>query len=351
MKTESLAKSLGGKKIKCLACSHYCQILPGKTGICGVRQNINGQLKLLVYGRAIAAHIDPIEKKPLFHFLPGEPVFSIGTIGCNFGCDFCQNWDISQASKQIKKQTKEDQEAIVLGEIMEMGQDLPPARIVEYCKQQAVNIIAYTYNEPTIFFEYAFDTARLAASRGMKNAFVSNGYMSKEALEKIQPYLDGINVDLKSFSDDFYRQTCRAKLGPVLKNIERIYKMGIWIEVTTLLIPDKNSSKNELKKIAEFIVSVSPDIPWHVSAFYPTFKMTDVQPTSLDLLINAHDIGKKAGLNYIYTGNIPNSNYESTICPKCDNMVVERRGYSIGAVNLDKGKCAKCGLEIPGVWR
>ena len=346
-----LAEKLDQDKMKCLACSHYCQIMPGKTGICGVRQNIAGQLKLLVYGKAIAAHVDPIEKKPLFHFLPAKPVFSIGTVGCNFSCGFCQNWDISQASKRVKEEYKEDKQAVVLGELLEMGQDLPPEKIIEYCEQQGINIIAYTYNEPTIFFEYAFDTAKLATSRGMKNVFVSNGYMSIKALKKIQPYLDGINVDLKSFSEDFYRQTCRAKLAPVLENIKHIYKMGIWLEVTTLLIPDKNSSDDELAKIAEFIVSVSPDIPWHISAFHPDYKMTDADATSLDLLIKAHDIGKQAGLNYIYTGNIPNTDYENTICPKCQSVVIERIGYNINNVNLDSGRCSKCKHEIPGVWR
>lgn len=350
MPSKMLAEKKDQGRVRCKACNHYCVIMPGKTGICGVRQNVAGQLKLLVYSKAVAAHVDPIEKKPLFHFLPGEMIFSIGTIGCNFGCGFCQNWDISQASKRVKEEYAQNKQDVVLGEILEMGQDLPPAKIIEYCEEQGINLIAYTYNEPTVFFEYAYDTAKLASERGMKNVFVSNGYMSCEALEKIEPYLDGINVDLKSFSDDFYRKVCRARLKPVLENIKRIYKMGIWQEITTLLISGKNSSQDELKKIAEFIVSISPDIPWHISAFHPDFKMTDTDATSLDLLIQTHDIGKAQGLNYIYIGNIPNTEYENTICPKCNNVLIKRIGYNIDTVNLDKGRCVKCGQEIPGVW-
>lgn len=351
MPSKMLARKKDQGRAQCLACNHYCVIMPGKTGICGVRQNVAGQLKLLVYGKAIASHIDPIEKKPLFHFLPGEMIFSIGTIGCNFGCGFCQNWDISQASKRVKEEYTDNKQAVVLGEILDEGQDLSPNKIVEFCEEQGVNLIAYTYNEPTVFFEYAYDTAKLASERGMKNVFVSNGYMSGEALQKIEPYLDGINVDLKSFSEDFYKEICRARLGPVLENIKRIHEMGIWQEITTLLIPGKNSSTDELKKIAEFIVSISPDIPWHISAFHPDYQMTRGEPTSLDLLISAYNIGQEAGLNYVYIGNIPNTNYESTVCPNCKNVVIERKGYNIGVTNLGQGKCVKCGYEIAGVWK
>lgn len=342
-----LYKKKAKDMVECQACNWYCNIPEGLTGICGVRQNKEGDLYLLVYGKAIAAHIDPIEKKPLFHFLPGTEVFSIGTIGCNFRCLFCQNWDISQVTHLMKEEKNLD-----LGKITDMGQDLPPKKIVEYCVENKIPSIAYTYNEPAIFFEYAYDTAKLAHKEGIKNVFVSNGFESKEALKKIKPYLDAINIDLKGFKDDFYIKICGGKLQPVLDNIKRTYEMGIWLEVTTLVIPTKNDSDEELTQIAEFIASVSNEIPWHVTAFYPHYRMKDVEPTPPGTLERAYKIGKKAGLKYVYTGNIPGMKGENTECPNCEKEIITRWGLIEEKCDVDnKGKCKNCGHNIVGVWK
>ncbi|MFH0949027.1 MAG: AmmeMemoRadiSam system radical SAM enzyme [Candidatus Aenigmatarchaeota archaeon] len=326
------------KSSRCLACSHYCIINKGKTGICSVRKNVNGKLFLLVYGRAIAVNIDPIEKKPLFHFMPGSNIFSIGTIGCNFACSFCQNWDISQASKEIGK------------DITKLGKRLEPEKIVNICLERGIPAIAYTYNEPAIFFEYAYDTAKLAHKHGIKNVFVSNGYESKEAIKKIKPYLDAINIDLKSFSNDFYTKICKAQMQPVLDGIKRMHDAKIWLEITTLVIPGKNDSNEELKKSAEFIAGIDKSIPWHVSRFFPHFKMSDIKPTPAETLERAYEIGKAAGLKYVYIGNMPDKEYESTYCPECNSTVIERSGFIIGKINMKNGKCKKCGCKIEGVW-
>lgn len=244
----------------------------------------------MVYGKAVALHVDPIEKKPLYHFMPGTEVLSFGTVGCNFRCDFCQNWDISQVSKPPTSQI--------------FGQDLPPKKIVEIAKKEKIPSIAYTYNEPAIFFEYAYDTAKLAHKTGIKNVYVSNGYESAEAREKIAPLLDAINIDLKSFDEKFYQKYCGARLQPVLENITQLHTFGVHLEITTLIIPGKNDSKNNLEKIAKFIAKVDKNIPWHISRFFPAYKMTDVPVTPIDTLQKAQKLGKKAGLKYVYIGNI-----------------------------------------------
>lgn len=345
-------------KVQCTACSWYCKIPKGQTGICGVRQNEDGNLYLLVYGKAIASNLDNIEKKPLYHFLPGTKIFSIGTVGCNFRCKFCQNWDISQVPALIRKEFQEKKQQMVqLGEITQRGQDLPPEKIVQYCVENDIPSIAYTYNEPAIFFEYAYDTAKMAHKEGIRNVFVSNGFESEEALKKIRPYLDAINIDLKSFNKEFYRDICGGKLEPVLENIKRVYKMGIWLEVTTLLIPGKNDSKKELTDIAEFIKSISPEIPWHVTAFYPQYLMKNLSPTPPGTLEKAYDIGKKAGLKFVYTGNIPGLKGDNTLCPKCGEMLISRHSLSCNECNINvindsgKGSCPACGELIPGVWK
>jgi len=346
MKLALMQKQLKSKTVKCLACSHYCIIQNNSTGLCGIRKNINGKLYLLVYGKAAAVNIDPVEKKPLYHFLPGSKIFSFGTLGCDFGCLFCQNWDISQPTREIRFDENRDK---ILEKLLENCQDLKPKQIVEYCKKQSLPSIAYTYNEPAVFFEYAYDTAKLAKKHGIKNVFVSNGYESKESLKKIKKYLDAANIDLKSFSEEFYLSICKARLEPVLKNIESFHKLGIWTEVTTLIIPTKNDSEKELTQIAEFLASVSKAIPWHVTAFHPDYKMLDVPPTPLSTLLKAYKIGKKAGLKYVYVGNVMAGKYENTYCPKCNSLSIERHGFFKIKNNLDKGKC-KCGYELEGVW-
>jgi len=276
-----------GKGVRCLACAHKCVIGEGKTGICGVRKNVNGKLQLLVYGKVVSMNVDPIEKKPLYKFLSGSKAFSIGTVGCNFKCDFCQNFDISQASKQ--------------GNIF--GKDISPKEIVESAIETGCKSIAYTYNEPAIFIEFVKDVAVIARQRGLKNILVTNGYFSKESFDFIFKEIDAMNVDLKSFSDDFYKRVCGARLEPVLETIRRASDAGIHVEVTTLLIPGENNSDEELEKIAKFISSVDNEIVWHISRFFPMYKMQDKVATSIEDLQRAEKIGKKY-LKHVYLGNV-----------------------------------------------
>ncbi|MBI5221928.1 MAG: AmmeMemoRadiSam system radical SAM enzyme [Candidatus Magasanikbacteria bacterium] len=292
MRQAVLYRKLDGNKVRCLACAHYCVIQNGKTGICGVRKNVEGELQFLVYGRPAAIHVDPIEKKPLYHFMPGTEILSLGTFGCNFRCGFCQNYDISQHKLQVTS-----------FKLRESG-DWLPERIVSYAVGHQIPSIAYTYNEPTVFVEYAHDIMVLAKEKGIRNVFVSNGYESKETLDYIGPYLDAINIDLKSFSNEFYQKNCGAKLQPVLDTIKRVYQMKIWQEITTLVIPGENDSEEELKQIADFIVSVDSGIPWHLSRFHPDYKMVDKDITDYKSLARAKEIGLKAGLKYVYIGNV-----------------------------------------------
>ena len=277
--------------MRCLACAHYCQIAPDGFGICGTRQNQNGKLVSRVYGHVAAIHVDPIEKKPLYHFMPGSEILSIGTLGCNFRCPWCQNWDISQATKQRNKPKN-------------WGQKISPEEIVELAKKYKTPAVAYTYNEPAIFIEFAHDTAKLAHRIGLKNVFVTNGFLSKESFEYIKPYLDAANVDLKSMDDKFYQKFCGARLQPVLDTIRRFHDAKIHIEITTLIIPEVNDSDANLKKIAKFIADTNKNIPWHISRFFPAYKMNDTPPTSLKSLNRAAAIGQQAGLEHIYIGNI-----------------------------------------------
>jgi pyruvate formate lyase activating enzyme len=301
-----------------------------------VRENRGGTLYSVVYDRVIAAHVDPIEKKPLFHFLPGTTSFSIATVGCNFHCRFCQNWDISQMPK--------DNRGMIL------GKKVTPEQIVRRAVRTRCASIAYTYTEPTIFFELAYDTAKLATTQGLKNIFVTNGYMTADALTMIAPYLHAANVDLEGFNDTRHRHTCGAKIQSVLDTIRLLKARGIWVEVTTLVIPGHNDSDDELHQIAQFIVSVDADMPWHVSAFFPAYKMLDVEPTHQETLARAWQIGKATGLHYVYCGNLPDTTHESTICYQCGRSLIERTGFHIGQIALQDGHCPGCQTDIAGVW-
>ena len=294
MKEALLYEKLEKGNVKCNACNHHCVILDGKRGICGVRENQNGKLYSLVYGKIIAEHIDPIEKKPLYHFLPGTFSLSIASVGCNFRCLHCQNAEISQFSKQVTSNS-----------IQKLGENKTPEQIVQDTIDNKCPSISYTYTEPTIFVEFALDCMKLAKNKGLKNVWVSNGYMSKETLDLVGPYLDATNIDLKAFTEEFYRDVCGARLQPVLENLIEIKKRGIHLEITTLIIPGKNDSKKELKGIAEFIKKeLGADIPWHVSRFFPYFKMMDIPPTPVEKILQAVEIGKEAGLKYVHAGNI-----------------------------------------------
>jgi pyruvate formate lyase activating enzyme len=281
-------KQLDNSAVQCFLCSHNCRIAEGKYGICSQRHNINGRLYTYAYGDVVAAHIDPIEKKPLYHFLPGSKAFSIASAGCNFKCGFCQNWQISQAAHEGYVE----------------GKPFKPEEVVEAAVRSGCSSIAYTYTEPTIFFEYSYDIAKLAKAKGLANIYVTNGYMSKDALDVIGPYLDAANIDLKSFSDNFYKDVCKARLQPVLDTIRRMKALGIWIEITTLIVPGLNDSEDELRQLAGFIAEIGIDIPWHVSRFHPDYNYLDYKPTPISTLKKAKDIGSMCGLMSIYMGNV-----------------------------------------------
>ena len=289
----------------------------------------------LVYDKVIAQNIDPIEKKPLFHFLPGSTSYSIATPGCNFRCKHCQNADISQLPN--------DRRGLVLGE------GITPGAIVDAAIRYQCSSISYTYTEPTIYFELAYDTAKLASKAGIKNVFVTNGYITPEALNVIRPYLHAANIDLKGYTDAFYKNICGARLQPVLDAIRLYKELGIWIEITTLVIPGHNDSDEQLSGIATFIRSVGEDIPWHVSRFHPTYKLTDQLPTPPETLNRARHIGLKVGLRYVYEGNIPGEG-EETFCWSCQRSLIRRLGFRVQGNSLRNGQCPHCGAKIDGVW-
>ncbi len=331
-----LYETLKDNKVKCNLCNHRCVITQGKRGICGVRENQEGILKTLVYGKLIARHIDPIEKKPLFHLLPGSLSYSIATVGCNFRCLFCQNADIAQMPS--------DNKGLIIGD-PSTPEDVINAAVKGGCKS-----IAYTYTEPTVFFEFAHDTAKLAKKRGIYNVFVTNGYMTSEAIEMVSPYLDAANVDLKAFNDNFYKNYCSSKLEHVKKTLQTMKTLGIFVEVTTLLIPGLNDDKTELKDLASFIAkSLGPETPWHISRFHPTYKLTDRPPTPVKTLVMAREIGINAGLKYVYTGNVPGENGEKTFCYNCGRILIDRWGYTISKNIIKNGRCPHCGVIINGV--
>jgi len=333
IKEAMLYRTLPEQKVSCFLCSHKCQIADSKYGICGVRQNKGGKLYTHVYGEVIAAHVDPIEKKPLYHFLPGTTSFSIATIGCNFRCPFCQNWSISQTNKRKDNGLS--------------GHTLLPEDVVSAAEKYGCRSISYTYTEPTIFYEYAYDTARLASEKGLANVFVTNGFMTAEALETFHPYLNACNVDLKSFREDFYREMCQGHLQPVLDSIRLMKKLDIWVEVTTLVVPGQNASTEELRRIARFIAETDPDIPWHISRFHPDYEFTDTPATPIDVLHKGRSIGKEEGLRYVYIGNVYGES-EGTQCPSCGKILIQRDGFRISDYKIQDSACPFCGSQIAG---
>jgi len=326
-----------GTSVHCHLCRFYCHIKDGQRGLCGVRENRDGTLYSLVYGKSIASNIDPIEKKPLFHVLPGSLSYSIATVGCNFRCRHCQNYQIAQWPREQKSIP---------------GDTLSPEEIVRQAVASGCQSISYTYTEPTIFFEYAYDTAVLAKAAGLKNIFVTNGYTSPAALETIAPYLDAANVDLKGFTEDFYHSVAGATLEGVLATLRDYKRLGIWVEVTTLVIPNHNDDDMQLRGIAEFIAGeLGESTPWHVTAFYPTYQMRDEVPTPVAALERARQAGLETGLDYVYTGNVPGADGESTVCPKCGKVVVGRHGFRLTGQHIDNGVCSFCRYPIAGIWQ
>ncbi len=325
-------KNTNDDKIICLLCSHYCHLKNGQTGICGVNKNIDGKLVNLVYSHPISLNVDPVEKKPLYHFLPGSLALSFGTVGCNFKCPFCQNWTISQNHD------------------IDSSIQISPKQMVDIALEHGCKSIAYTYNEPTIFYPYAKDIGLIAKEKGIKNIFVTNGFESKEVIEDMTYWLDGANIDLKSWGDDYYKKVLKGGLEAVKASIKGMKKEGIWVEVTTLLIEGENDDPGDLKEMAKFIANeAGEDTPWHLSAFHPDYKMRDKGITTIPTLQKAYDIAKEAGLKYVYLGNVTIE--ADTYCPKCKEIVIRRNRYNIIINSLIDGKCPKCHTKIEGVWK
>jgi pyruvate formate lyase activating enzyme len=336
MKEAMFYEKLDAGRVRCGLCRFRCLIEPGSRGHCTVRENREGVLYTLVYGRAVAEQVDPIEKKPLFHVLPGSRTYSVATVGCNFRCLHCQNYRISQPEA---------------GAVENSGTFLAPDTVVERALTAGCRSIAYTYTEPTIFFEYAYETAILARAAGLKNVLVTNGYITNEALAAIAPYLDAANIDLKGFSAAFYRDVVGASFSEVLDCIREYRRLGIWLEITTLIIPNRNDAEDELRGLAQFIASeLGPQTPWHVSQFYPTYRLTEEPRTPVATLRAAHRIGLEAGLRYVYEGNVPGKGGESSCCPSCGGMLIKRYGYIIERNLVSRGKCPGCGLAVDGIW-
>ncbi len=335
MHKASLWKLLKDKTVQCQLCNHFCVLKDKEKGKCGVRINVKGELYSLVYDKIAALNVDPIEKKPLYHFYPGSSSLSIGTMGCNFFCVFCQNYSLSHPPK-----TQDDF----------YGDFYSPDKIVKLAISYECKSISYTYSEPTIFFELLFDISHKAKEEGLVNVLVSNGFMSSMCLQQLKDVVDGINVDLKAFSEDFYEKLCGGSLKPVLKNLEKMKEMGWWVEITTLLIPGYNDSDKELEDIAKFIMqNLGSDVPWHISRFHPAYKLLTPSVTPFDTLLKAYETGKKYGLKYVYLGNVPGSEQENTYCPKCGSLLIRRNGYFVQMENINNGKCRECGESINGV--
>ncbi len=336
MKEALLYEKLKEGKVRCALCAHRCTIKPGRRGICAVRENQGGVLYSLVYGKVISRNIDPIEKKPLFHFLPGSRSYSIATVGCNFRCEHCQNYEISQYPRKRP-------------DVAIPGEDATAEQIVEAASAAGCESISYTYTEPTVFLEFALDCARLAREKGIKNAFVSNGYMTPESARLLAPYLDANNIDLKG-DEEFYKAVCHAHVEPVKATIRLMKELGVWVECTTLVIPGLNDSDRMLGDIAAYIASVDPGIPWHVTAFYPAYLMLDRPPTPVETLRRAREIGLRAGLKYVYEGNVPGEGGENTYCPSCRELLIRRYGYRIEQYGVKDGACGKCSTKLEGLW-
>jgi pyruvate formate lyase activating enzyme len=330
-----LAEPQPDGSVRCGVCAHRCLVRPGRSGICGVRENRDGELVCLAYGAVAALGVDPIEKKPLFHVAPGSRAFSIATTGCPFHCRFCQNWEIAQAPR--------------LGLAFPV-RPLSPAEVVAAAQGSGASSVAYTYVEPTVFLEYALDTARLARAAGLRNLFITDGYATPEAVTLLGEVLDAANVDLKSFDDAFYRRLCGARLVHVLDAIVAMRRAGIWLELTTLVIPGWNDSEEELRALAGWVVeTLGPLTPWHVSRFFPAHRMLDVPPTPISTLLRAAEIGAEAGLRYIYVGNTPELRREDTACAGCGALLVERHGYRTRSHLTDEGACPACRRPLEGI--
>ena len=326
----SFWKPLNDQKVQCQLCPHQCKINNDKLGICGVRKNEQGKLYTLIYGSCSSLAADPIEKKPLYHFNPGTKAFSLGTVGCNLKCLHCQNYSISTANPEFP-----------------YLKDIMPEQVVELAREADCQGIAWTYNEPAIWYEFSLDASKLAKKAGLYTVYVSNGYIKEGPLKEISHYLDAINVDIKAFQDEFYKRVCKARLEPVLSTCERAKELGIHVEVTYLVIPGMNDSLDEVKNFCKWALEkLGPETPVHFSRFHPDYKMTNVSATPIETLLKIYNLAKETGLLYVYLGNVAPGSYENTYCPKCGNLCIEREGYSTRLTGLKDGTCAKCGANI-----
>lgn len=332
MREARFFEKLDNKRVRCLLCPHHCFIDEGKRGNCRVRENREGVLFALTYGKVASLAMDPIEKKPLYHFLPGASILSLGSVGCNLHCLFCQNWEISQSSAADFPL-----------------REFPPQKVVELALRYSSVGIAYTYNEPFVFWEYVFDTAYLAKKEGLVNVLVTNGYVEEQPLEEILPLIDAMNVDLKSFDENFYRKVCGGRLEPVLRTIERAYRKGVHVEITHLLIGGLNDDFASFEKMIQWIYELSPDLPLHISRYFPAYQL-DLPPTSVELLYKAYEIASQK-LRYVYLGNVIEDRTSTTYCPSCGNAVIRRSGYRVSCEGLRGNRCAFCGQPLPVVVR
>ena len=330
-------EKLKNDRVKCGICNHFCIIESGKRGLCHVRENRDGVLTSLVYPRLIASSVDPIEKKPLYHLKPGSTSYSVATVGCNLKCEFCQNAGIAQMPA--------DRNGMI------QGDTVYPGDIVEDAVRTGCDSISYTYTEPTVYLELALETARLAKKKGLYNIFVTNGFMSPDVVQLLEPVLDAANVDLKAFNDRFYKKYCKASLEPVKENLKAMKAAGIMVEVTTLLIPGLNDDDTEIRDMTRFIArDLGPETPWHVSRFHPSYRLTDVGPTRIQALEQAARIGKAEGLYHVYTGNAPGLDTENTFCHACNKLLVDRYGYRIKNHMTTPGQCPACNTPLHGIY-
>lgn len=359
MKEARFYERLGGKRVQCRLCPHDCIIPDAGRGVCAVRYNSGGTLFTLVAERIVARSLEPIEKKPLFHFYPGSNAYSIATVGCNLRCTFCQNWEISQWPRErLPKHLEEDGAERDLEPMCPRlsrrgsqvpGEPVTPGQIVRAAREGGARSIAYTFTEPTIFYELAYETAVLAKEQGLSNVFVTNGYINEAPQVELAQVLDAANVDLKFFREQSYRHQSRVKLQPVLDAIRRYHELGVWLEVTTLVIPGINDSDMELRDIASFIHDLSPDIPWHISRFHAAYEMPDTRTTPASTLERAYAIGQEVGLRYIYKGNVPGDGGEHTLCHGCGKTLIQRYGFHLLSSRIRRGACPDCGTPVAGV--
>ncbi len=333
LKEASYYQKLAGGAVQCQLCPRFCVLAEGETGFCRVRKNIQGKLYSLVYGQPVSVHLDPIEKKPLFHFLPGTAAYSIATVGCNLRCLYCQNWEISQSSPERVESVK-----------------MTPEQVVEQALASGAKSIAYTYSEPTVFYEYMLETAKLAREKGLKNVMISAGYINSEPLKQLSPYLDAIKIDLKAFNNGFYKRIVGGELEPVLETLKTIKKQGVWLEIVYLVIPGENDQPEEIKMMSRWIKeNLGEDVPLHFSRFHPMYKLINLPPTPEQTVKDLRKIALKEGLKYVYTGNLGDEETESTYCPASKQTAIKRQGYFIKETNLIDGQCFD-GEKIPGVW-